>query len=138
MELTLSAAVDNLPLAQDFVETLLAAHDCPYKAMLQISLVVEEIYVNIAQYAYPDGQGEVTIRATVQPATHQLTLCFADAGQPFNPLLQTPQAVNLPLEDCKIGGLGLLLAQKIMDSLSYAHENGQNMLTLTKQYEVAI
>ncbi len=129
---TLPATVADLPQAQQFVEQLLEQHNCPLSTILQISLVVEEVFVNIASYAYAPHEGTVTLAVDID-ATGCLTLQFTDTGVPFNPLAQAAPDLTQSAEDRKIGGLGIFLAEQLMDTLTYTFENQTNLLFLQKQ-----
>lgn len=132
-ELTVSAALENLSRVQGFVEQELEQHDCPMNAMMQISIAVEEIYVNIAHYAYHPNVGEAVIRCEVGGEPLQVTIQFLDSGKPFDPLSQTNADTTLLADKREIGGLGILMVKKSMDQVEYTYENGKNILTLRKR-----
>ena len=132
-ELTVDATLDNLRLVNAFLEEHLEEADCPLKAQMQISVAAEEIYVNIAHYAYAPETGTATLRLELQEEPPAVTLTFLDSGIPFNPLDRTDPDVSLPAEEREIGGLGIFMTRKSMDDLRYAFRDGQNILTLTKR-----
>jgi anti-sigma regulatory factor (Ser/Thr protein kinase) len=132
-ELTVDATLDNLRLVNAFLEEHLEEADCPLKAQMQISVAAEEIYVNIAHYAYAPETGTVTLRLELQEEPPAVTLTFLDSGIPFNPLDRTDPDVSLPAEEREIGGLGIFMTRKSMDDLRYEFRDGQNVLTLTKR-----
>ena len=132
-ELTVDATLDNLRLVNAFLEEHLEEADCPLKAQMQISVAAEEIYVNIAHYAYAPETGTVTLRLELQEEPPAVTLTFLDSGIPFNPLDRTDPDVSLPAEEREIGGLGIFMTRKSMDDLRYEFRDGQNILTLTKR-----
>lgn len=132
-ELTVDATLDNLRLVNAFLEEHLEEADCPLKAQMQISVAVEEIYVNIAHYAYAPETGTVTLRLELQEEPPAVTLTFLDSGIPFNPLDRTDPDVSLPAEEREIGGLGIFMTRKSMDDLRYEFRDGQNVLTLIKR-----
>ena len=125
-ELTLEAAVENLPQVMGFLEQHLEEADCPLKAQMQITVAAEEIYVNIAHYAYAPGTGEATVRLEItdEPAA---------ASIPFDPLAKPDPDVSLSAEERGIGGLGIYMVKKTMDDVRYEYRDGQNVLTLTKR-----
>ena len=131
-ELTVDATLDNLRLVNAFLEEHLEEADCPLKAQMQISVAAEEIYVNIAHYAYAPETGTVTLRLELQEEPPAVTLTFLDSGIPFNPLDRTDPDVSLPAEEREIGGLGIFMTRKSMDDLRYEFRDGQNILTLKK------
>lgn len=135
MDLTLDADDKQLETVLDFIHKQLPA-DCETDLMYKIDLAAEEIFVNIAHYAYKDkleqGQtGTVWLSCTVDESD---TLCivFRDTGIPFNPLDRADPDITLPAQDRKIGGLGIYLTKRYMDSVEYKYENGENVLTMKK------
>ena len=132
-ELTVDATLDNLRLVNAFLEEHLEEADCPLKAQMQIAVAAEEIYVNIAHYAYAPETGTATLRLELQEEPPVVTLTFLDSGIPFNPLDRTDPDVSLPAEEREIGGLGIFMTRKSMDDLRYEFRDGQNVLTLTKR-----
>ena len=131
-ELTIEATVENLPQVMGFLERHLEEADCPLKAQMQLTVAAEEIFVNIAHYAYAPGSGEATVRVEIaeEPATASVT--FIDRGIPFDPLAKPDPDVSLSAEERSIGGLGIYMVKKSMDDVRYAYRDGQNVLTLVK------
>lgn len=131
-ELTLPAQTERLPEVLAFVEEQLEEAGCPMKAQMQISVATEEVYVNIASYAYAPGSGMATIRLelTQEPA---VVLTFIDSGIAFNPLEKEDPNVNLPAEERQIGGLGIFMTKKTMDEVRYERAEDRNVLTLIKR-----
>ena len=132
-ELTIPATLDNMEPIQTFVESELEQNDCPMKAMVQISVAVEEIYVNIARYAYNPEIGEATVRCAVGGDPLQVTIQFLDHGKPFNPLAKEDANTTLSAEERDIGGLGILMVKKSMDQVDYEYKDGKNILTIHKR-----
>lgn len=133
--LTIEAVIENLGKVFSFVNRQLETADCSRKLIRQIDLSVEEIYINIASYAYSPGTGNVTICCTLQEAPPQITLVFQDAGKPYNPLTREDPNVALPAKEREIGGLGVFLVKKVMDTASYCFQDGKNVLTITKRLQ---
>lgn len=131
-ELTVPATLEELNHIQAFIEGELEANDCPMKAVMQISIAVEEIYVNIAHYAYHPEIGEATVRIAVGGDPLQVTIQFLDHGKPFNPLEKQDADTTLSAEERDIGGLGILMVKKSMDAVDYSYEDGKNILTIKK------
>ena len=131
-ELRVEAALENLPAVTSFVTAPLTTLGCSLKEQLNIELVAEEIFVNIASYAYPSGTGPVVIERRVTEAPVSLWLTFRDRGIPYDPLEQAPPDLDLSLEERPIGGLGVFLVRKIVDEMRYEYRDGQNILTLRK------
>lgn len=128
--LTVDAKADRLDEVVAFVDSFLETLDCPMKAQMQIDLCVEEIFVNIANYAYPDTQGTADI--LLSAADRVVVLTFMDAGMPYDPLGKPDPDITLTAEERAVGGLGIFLVKKNMDTVNYRYENGKNILTLTK------
>ena len=101
------------------------------KEFFALHLVIEELAVNIADYAYPDGEdGYLDVDINKTPG--EIAITFRDGGTPFNPLERSMPDINLPLEERGIGGLGIFLTVKQMDKVTYDYRNGQNVLTIIK------
>ena len=133
-ELEVEAVDDNLPTVLGFIEQHLEAADCPLKAQMQISVAAEEIFINIAHYAYKPETGKAIVRVDVEEDPVRVTITFVDKGMPFDPLAMEEPDVSLPAEAREIGGLGVFLARKAMDDVSYQYKDGQNILTLKKNF----
>ncbi len=131
-EITIEAVVDNTEIAIDFLEELLSDGSCSMKAKMQIEIAIDEIFSNIARYAYKDGTGNVTIRAEIQEKPRAVCMTFIDAGIPYDPLKKEDPDITLSAEERKIGGLGIYIVRKNMDEVSYHYDNGQNQLTIKK------
>ena len=131
-ELVLEAVQENLEAVQTFVDEHLEAADCSAKAKMQIGVAVEEIFVNIAHYAYQPGHGSVTVRVEVGEAPVSVTITFVDHGVPYDPLAKSDPDVTLSAADRDIGGLGIFMTKKLMDDVVYEYKDGQNILTLKK------
>ena len=132
-ELNLETAdVDQLGQILQFVDEHLEALNCPMKAQMQIDIAVEEIFVNIASYAYAPEEGPVTLRIDREENPAAISITFIDSGVPFDPLARQDPDVTLSAEERQIGGLGIYTVKQSMDSVTYTRENGQNILTLSK------
>ncbi len=127
------AAPGNLDAVQAFVEERLEAAGVPMKTRLQLAVAVEEVFVNIAYYAYAPGTGEAAVAVTVSDAPAAVTISFSDRGRPYDPLAKTDPDVTLGAEEREIGGLGIFMTKKLTDGLSYEYRDGQNVLTLRKR-----
>ena len=129
--LNLKANLDFTGDAMDFVEAELERHDIPDTLLPEILIAVEEIFVNIASYAYnPDEKGDVTLSVTVD---EKAVIRFEDSGEPFNPLESNDPDFGIPVIDRKIGGLGISFVKKLMDKVEYEYVNAKNVLTITKK-----
>lgn len=132
-EMTVKASVDNLNQVLAFVDTELEKLECPIRAQMQIDVAVEELFVNIASYAYAPGEGDAVIRveSTSDPKTVSIT--FLDRGIPYDPLAKPDPDVTLSAAERAIGGLGIFMAKKSMDEMKYMYRDGQNILTIMKK-----
>ena len=97
-----------------------------------IHLVTEELVVNVASYAYPDGADDYLDVEIIRDEGH-ITLRFRDGGVPFNPLEREAPDTTLPIEERPIGGLGIYLVRQFMDTVEYEYTNGENILTVMKK-----
>ena len=132
-ELTLEAKLENIAAVTAFIDEQLEAVDCSMKAQTQIAIAIDELFGNIAYYAYPGGMGDATVRFDFDEATRMASIAFIDGGVPFNPLEKADPDVTLSAEEREIGGLGIFMVKKTMDKLEYHHENGFNVLMLHKR-----
>ena len=132
-ELTVQATLENIPLVTAAMDEFLEALDCPLKAQMQLDVAVDELFGNIAQYAYPGGTGSVTVRFDHDEAARMVSVTFVDSGVPFDPLKQGDPDLSLSIDDRKEGGLGIFMVKKTMDHMVYRHEDGCNLLTIYKR-----
>ena len=129
------AADENLEAVNDFIHEQIKPFSCQSQTLFQIDLAVEEIFVNISHYAYSPDKGTVQIDCSVEKnadAPAKLTVSFTDRGKAFNPLAKPDPDITLSVEEREIGGLGIFLTKKYMDSVLYEHKDNQNILTFTK------
>ena len=132
-ELIIAATLENLPQVQAFVEERLEAAECPMRAQMHLSVVVEEVFANIASYAYAPGTGEAIVRMEISGEPKIVTITFLDRGIAYDPLARTDPDVTLPAEERDIGGLGVFLTKKLMDEVLYERTDGYNILTIRKK-----
>ena len=128
-ELLVEAIPENLSLVLSFVKTELQAHGTEGKLQRQIAIAVEEIFVNIAHYAYNPEIGNAVIRVCID---EEVSIEFEDNGNPYNPLEKTDPDTTLKAKERRIGGLGVFMVKKIMDSVDYRFENGKNIVKIRK------
>ena len=114
-----------------FTEGELEAADCSMKALMQIDVALEEMFVNVASYAYPEGGGSVRLGIDVKDGRAEITL--ADAGLPFDPLAAADPDTTLAAEDRRIGGLGIFMVKKTMDEVRYERTDSENIFTMVKK-----
>jgi sigma-B regulation protein RsbU (phosphoserine phosphatase) len=130
-EITVAAKIEALDRVIKWVAELLSAGECPPKMCNQIAVATEELFVNIASYAYGGGEGEVVLRAGIRDGRFVMQL--EDSGVAFNSLDQPPPDVTAAIEDREIGGLGIFLTRKWMDKLVYERILDRNVLTMYKR-----
>jgi anti-sigma regulatory factor (Ser/Thr protein kinase) len=131
-ELTVDAVVNNIEVVTDFVNEELDKHDCLMKARMQIDVAIDELFGNIAHYAYDNGTGSATVRIEVTEEPLAVILTFIDSGKPFNPLERPEPDTTLSAQERAIGGLGIFLVKKTMDEVVYRYEDGHNILSIKK------
>ncbi len=131
-ELVTDAKTENLDTVIAFVEEQLEGIDCPMKTTAQIDVAVEEIFVNIAHYAYAPGEGTATIQVTVTEEPPSVSITFIDSGTPYDPLAKPDPDVTLSVAERKIGGLGIFMVKKSMDDVAYEYKDGHNIFTIRK------
>lgn len=131
-ELTVQATLENISVVTAFIDEQLEALDCSMKAQMQIDVAIDELFGNIAHYAYGDATGDATVRFDFDEAARVASIAFVDSGVPFNPLEKADPDVTLSAEEREIGGLGIFMVKKSMDKLEYSYENGFNNLIIYK------
>ena len=131
-EIEIEALPENLDTVMDFVNESLETVDCPPKAQMQIALAVEEIFINIASYAYAPDKGNATVRVDVNREPVSVEITFIDQGIPYDPLARDNPDITLDASERGIGGLGIFLTKKSMDDVTYEYKDGKNILTLKK------
>ena len=132
-ELTVQATPENNTVVTAFIDEQLEALNCPMKAQMQIDIAIDELFGNIAHYAYPDGTGDATVRFDSDAAARRVAITFIDSGIPFDPLKKDDPDVTISADEREIGGLGIFMVKKTMDSMEYRYENSCNILTIKKQ-----
>ena len=131
-ELTVEAKIENIEAVTDFVNEQLEALDCPMKAQMQIDIAIDELFGNIAHYAYNPEIGKATVRVEVIEDPLAVTITFIDNGVPYDPLAKADPDTTLSAEEREIGGLGIYMVKKSMDDIAYEYKDGQNILTIKK------
>ena len=138
-EITVVASLDQIKTVTDFVNARLTGLDCPDRDRIQLDVAIDEIFGNIARYAYKLETGPATVRVDVEDDPLCVVVTFIDQGMPYDPVSAViPDTTRLPARERPIGGLGLTIVKKTMDDISYCHRNGQNILTIRKRIHRAI
>ena len=135
MKMTVDATVDNLSKVLAFIDEQLEANNCPMRVMLEIDVAAEEIFVNVASYAYTSGIGSAAIEVNFEEKPKAVAIRFIDSGIPYNPLEKEDPDVTLPAEKRGIGGLGVFMVKKSMDEVTYEYKDGKNHLTIRKFFD---
>ena len=125
-----SADLSELNSVLVYIRERLESVSCTERAVMEIQIAAEEVFVNIARYAYGTGDGKVSVDAQVTSETAVIT--FSDGGTPFDPLKKADPDITLPVSERAVGGLGIFMAKKLMDNISYEYRDGQNVLTMKK------
>ncbi len=119
----------------EFVEEQLSLYDCSPRVLNQIDVAIEEIVVNIVNYAgLADSEG-IEVRCEVIDNPLRVVLQFLDGGIPFDPLTIAEPDTSPEATMEREGGLGIFMVKKMMDDVSYTYENGKNTLTILKHFE---
>lgn len=129
-EITLDATIENVRKVTDLIDEWLESLDCSMKAQMQIDVAIDEIFSNIANYAYKEGDGLATVSYDFSDG--KAIISFKDSGMKFNPLEKEEPDVSLSIEEREIGGLGIFIVKKTMDEVKYAYVDGENVLTIVK------
>ncbi|MBP3197556.1 MAG: ATP-binding protein [Butyrivibrio sp.] len=131
-KIEVEAKIENLNDVTMFVDGMLEDKECSMKAQMQIDVAVEEIFVNIASYAYGDKTGMAEICFDFDESTRTAVLTFIDQGVKYDPLAKEDPDITLSASERQIGGLGIFMVKKSMDEMLYEYKDGCNILTLKK------
>ena len=132
MTITFPASDESLADATKFLEEQLELANATPKVAMQLGVALEELFVNIAHYAYPEEKnGKLSL--SIEFVENTIVMVFIDAGIPFNPLEREDPDITLAADERAIGGLGIFMVKETMDSVEYKYENGQNILTIKKK-----
>ncbi len=130
------ATLEQLDIVIGFLEEALEEAGCPMKISMIIAVSIEELYVNVVNYAYTPNIGNCKIRvhAKYEEEHGSVLIELRDKGVPFNPWLREDPDTNLSAEEREIGGLGIFMAKQSMDRVTYHYENGENRVTVEKDW----
>ncbi len=131
-EITVEAKVEELDAVLSFIDVILEEYNCSMKTQMQIDIAVEEIFVNVAHYAYAPETGDCRIGVDYSEEDNSVSICFTDSGVPYNPLEKEDPDVTLSAEERQIGGLGIFMVKKSMDDMQYEYKDGCNILRIKK------
>jgi serine/threonine-protein kinase RsbW len=134
-EIELESKTDNLPAISDFIDDVLTRFQADAATIYKVQLAVDEACTNVINYAYPEGAGPLKI--IVESTGKNIVVTIKDKGKPFDPTSVPPPDLNPDLEQRKVGGLGIYIIKKLMDSVSYSFDPREgNRLTLQKKLSV--
>lgn len=137
-EKIIPAHIDYYSDTAEYLEELLESAGCPPKTMIEITIAFEEIFVNIASYAYPnenaDKKGMVKMIFTISDDEKSCAIKFIDQGIPYDPLAKPDPDVTLSIEEREVGGLGIYMVKQSMDSVAYEYKDGSNVFTIYKKF----
>jgi anti-sigma regulatory factor (Ser/Thr protein kinase) len=129
------AALSDIDGVTEFIEKNLEDTECPIKTIYKLNVAADEIFSNIVKHAYPDSPGDVDISFVCDREAGCVTMSFADSGEPYDPT-QTPDPdVSLSAEERPVGGLGIFVVKRTMDSVLYERKDGKNVLTVVKKFD---
>lgn len=131
--LELSADIQNWNKVCDFVNKFMTLLKVDNNESMKLLLAIEEIFVNVASYAYPDNIGSIRITLKYDKISETITITFEDSGIPFDPTKKADPNLQLPPEKRKIGGLGIYLVSQIADSMEYEYLDTKNRFSITKK-----
>lgn len=131
IEKSFEAKVNNLPLVLEFLESELEKHECNMKTSTALAIAIEELFVNVASYSYPDSTGNATLKLDF--VGDDAIMILVDSGIPFDPVAKADPDITLSAEERQIGGLGILMVKKTMDDMQYERKDDQNILTMKKR-----
>lgn len=133
-ELTVDARVERLDDVLAFIDSFLEEQGCPMRARMQIDVAAEELFVNIASYAYSPGTGTATLRLEAEADPPAVAITFIDSGIPYDPLKKPDPDITLSAAERPIGGLGIYMVKQSMDSVDYERRDGRNVLRILKRF----
>lgn len=132
-ELIFPATIENIEAVTDFVNEYLEEIGCPMKAQMQIAIVIDEIFSNIAHYAYASATGDARVSVDFDSKSGSVVLSFADEGVRYDPLTNIDPDITLSADERQIGGMGIFMVKKLTDKVAYEYTEGKNVLTVWKK-----
>lgn len=128
----MQAVTSNWQQVYNFLNQNMRNTGINYKLTSKILLASEEIFVNIASYAYPKSLGNVNIKYDYNPNDFKVEIQFIDEGTPFDPTSFLNFNTSKDISERRIGGLGIFMVKKTMDTMEYFYESGKNNLIISK------
>lgn len=137
-ELVIEADRKKLWEVQSFIDEQLEAVDCPMLTQTAIDVAVEELFVNIASYAYEEDAGDVVVQVAMHEKPLSAEISFIDSGIQYDPLSKPDPDITLSVKERKKGGLGIFMVKESMDDVRYEYKDGKNILTIKKNLDCLI
>ena len=128
----MQAVTSNWQQVYNFLNQNMRNKGINYKLTSKILLASEEIFVNIASYAYPKSLGNVNIKYDYNPNDFKVGIQFIDEGTPFDPTSFLNFNTSKDISERRIGGWGIFMVKKTMDTMEYFYESGKNNLIISK------
>ena len=125
------AEINELAAVTVFLEEELDKAEASPKLMVTFAVALEELFVNVAHYAYPGSKG--TVKIGIDTSGDSIVVQLTDSGIPFDPVAMPDPDITESAEERKIGGLGIYMVKKSMDSMTYEYKDNQNILTISKR-----
>jgi anti-sigma regulatory factor (Ser/Thr protein kinase) len=134
-ELTVEAVDDNLTRVIEFVDQQIEKYHCSEVVQMTIEVAVEELFLNIAHYAYDPDTGPATVQVTTEKNPLSVIITFIDEGVPYDPLARDELDVEEAVRNLQVGGFGIFMIKKSMDDVHYEYRDGKNILTIRRNFE---
>ena len=131
-ELVIEADRNNLLKVQSFIDEQLEDAGCPMLTQIAIDVAVEELFVNIASYAYDQEIGVAVVQVEILDDPLSVEITFIDNGKQYDPLAKPDPDITLGVKERKKGGLGIYMVKNSMDDMRYEYKEGKNILTIKK------
>lgn len=131
------ASMENLPRVMSLTGRFLKEAGCGEHDRRHIEISVEEIFTNIASYAYKTKEGTVWMEWDVRKTGEtqkEIVIRFQDEGVPYDPFARKNPDLTLPIEDRPVGGLGVYMVKQFMDNAEHCYENGRNVTVIKKRF----
>ena len=131
------ASMENLPRVMSLTGRFLKEAGCGEDDRRHIEISVEEIFTNIASYAYKTKEGTVWMEWDVRKTGEtqkEIVIRFQDEGVPYDPFARKNPDLTLPIEDRPVGGLGVYMVKQCMDNAEHCYENGRNVTVIKKRF----
>ncbi len=131
-EITVPADLRQLPAVVTLIDSMLNDLQCPAKSRIHVKITVDEIFSNIILHANLLKGEMVTVCARTETDPSAIEITFTDKGRPFDPLSVAEPDVTASAQKRPVGGLGLFMVRRMMDTVKYEYVNDKNILTVRK------